>query len=368
MMKCIYRLGYTLIIVGLFSACNNQKSKELSGKEQLIDVLNSVKGKGILFGHQDDLAYGINWKYVDGQSDVKRVAGDYPALFGWELGGLERGDAVNLDSVPFDTMRRLALTAYQKGGINSFSWHPYSVVNGENSWNTDTTVVKYIIPGGDKHEAFVHQLDKIADFLNSIKTENGEKIPFIFRPWHEMDGGWFWWGSKSCTPDEFKQLFQFTIDYLRNEKGVDQMVVAYSPDCSFTSLNQYLTWYPGDEYIDVVGVDNYYDLRVGGDVQAAINKLHIVIDYANQNGKISALTESGIENVADSTWYVQKLGVVLNDDKVAANISYAMVWRNDPDVHFFFPYPGHPGAKYAKELLNQDHIWLLNDLVALEKK
>ncbi|MCU4164010.1 beta-mannosidase [Marinilabiliaceae bacterium A049] len=355
-----------LMVVITTVACDDQ-SEEKTGRQELIERLQSIKGKGILFGHQDDLAYGINWKYVDGQSDVKRVAGDYPALFGWELGGLERGDACNLDSVPFDVMRSLAIKASQNGGINTFSWHPYSLINGENSWNTDTTVVKYIIPGGEYHNEFIRQLDKLAVFLNSFQMEDGKKMPFIFRPWHEMDGSWFWWGSKHCTSDEFKALFRFTIDYLKNEKGMDQMAIAYSPDCSFNSLNEYLTWYPGDEYVDIVGMDNYYDLRVGGDVDAAIKKLQIVVGYTNQKGKISALTESGIENVADTTWYTQKLGVVLKDSLVAANLSYTMVWRNDPDVHFFFPYPGHPGAVYAKEFLDQDHIWLLNDLVESEK-
>ena len=367
MKKCSLKVGFYLLFCVFLVSCSVSNQTSQTKKEELIKTLNQVKGQGILFGHQDDLAYGINWKYIDGESDVKRVAGDYPALFGWELGGLERGDSFNLDSVPFDAMKRLALSAYQKGGINTISWHPYSEVNGENSWNTDTTVVKYILPEGDKHRAFIAQLDKIADFLNSFKAEDGSKMPFIFRPWHEMDGGWFWWGSKNCTADEFKELFIFTIDYLKNKKGMDQMLVAYSPDCSFNSIDEYLTWYPGDEYVDIIGVDNYYDLRVGGDVDAAIKKLHIVIDYANQTGKISALTESGIENVTDSTWYSEKLGAVLNDSKVAANISYVMVWRNDPDVHYFFPYPGHPGAKYAKELLDQNHIWLLNDLVSSQK-
>jgi len=334
-----------------------------SSKAELLLLLKAIKGNGILFGHQDDLAYGINWKYVEGESDVKRVAGDYPALYGWELGGIELGQSVNLDSVPFDAMRNFAVKVHQKGGVNTFSWHPYSVIDGVNSWNTKNKVVKYIIEGGSHHQEFKEHLNKLAVFFNSIRTPEGSKVPFIFRPWHEMDGSWFWWGSNSCSAEEFQSLFRFTVEYLRNVKGVDQMIIAYSPDCNFNSGKEYLKWYPGDDYVDIIGMDNYHDLKSEAGVQKAIDKLHMIITIANQKGKVSALTETGVENVKDATWYSEKLGVVLNDSVVSANISYVMVWRNDPDVHFFFPYQGHAGAPYAKSLLDQKHIWLLHDLV-----
>jgi len=51
----------------------------------------------------------------------------------------------------------------------------------------------------------------------------------------------------------------------------------------------------------------------------------------------------------------------LSDEVIARELSYVMVWRNDQDVHFFFPYPGHPAAENAKLLLSRSNIWLLND-------
>jgi Glycosyl hydrolase family 26 len=77
--------------------------------------LQQVLGKGVLFGHQDDLAYGIGWSYVAGNSDVKKVTGDYPALYGWELGNIELGHAKNLDSVPFAEMKKFILQGYKQG-------------------------------------------------------------------------------------------------------------------------------------------------------------------------------------------------------------------------------------------------------------
>jgi len=274
------------------------------------------------------------------------------------MGGIQ-----NLDTILFSNIRKYALKAYAQGGINTFSWHPFSVIGRVNSWTTNKRVVEKIIPGGIYHEAFKKDLDALAEFFNSVKTDEGVKVPFIFRPWHEMDGTWFWWGRKACTPEELRELFRFTVDYLKNEKGLDQMLVAYSPDRNFNTLDEYLKWYPGDEYVDVIGMDNYYDLEKEGLVDSAVYKLHMIIDYANEKGKISALTESGLKNLTDSTWYMSKLGTVLSDAKVASNISYALVWHNDPTKHFFFPYPEHSSAVYAKQFLDRKEMWLLNDLV-----
>lgn len=53
--------------------------------------LFEVADEGVMFGHQDDALYGHDWKYEEGRSDVRECCGDYPAVFGWELGGLETG-------------------------------------------------------------------------------------------------------------------------------------------------------------------------------------------------------------------------------------------------------------------------------------
>src|SRR6185437_7366754 len=89
----------------------------------LYNNLNKLSSKSYLVGHQDALAYGVNWKYQDGRSDIKDVTGDQPGLFGWELGHLENDAAVNIDTVPFAKMKRYIRKSYRDGAAITISWH-----------------------------------------------------------------------------------------------------------------------------------------------------------------------------------------------------------------------------------------------------
>ncbi len=359
-MKNTYLITISLSLFLALSCQSNKSEKKES--DSMIKTLKSIQSKGILFGHQDDMAYGMNWKYVDGESDVKRVSGDYPAVFGWELGGLERKDSANLDGVPFDKMRDFSIKVNTMGGINTFSWHPFSLVNGENAWNLDTTVVKHIIPGGALHNEFKKQLDIIAAFFLQLKDKDNKPFQFIFRPWHEMGGGWFWWGKDLCTPNEYKRLFTFTINYLKDIKGLTNMVVCYSPNGGYQNAEEYLTYYPGDDIVDMLGVDEYEWPTTQNWIENTQKYLSIMIQVAKEKNKLAAFTETGSENIPDSLWFTQKLGKVLEPDSIAQNISYVLLWRNDPNKHHFFSYDGSPSENDAKAFLAQPGIWLLKDL------
>ena len=102
-------------------------------------------------------------------------------------------------------------------------------------------------------------LDQIAEYNKTLIGKNGEQIPVIFRPWHEFDGDWFWWGKKYCTAEQFKELYRFTVTYLRDTCHVHNFLYAFSPDVNFTSEKEYLERYPGDEYVDIIAMDNYWD-------------------------------------------------------------------------------------------------------------
>ena len=239
-------------------ATNDLPADKKATKETiaLYHNLKKLLNEGIMFGHQDDLAYGVGWKYEPGRSDIKDVTGDYPAVYGFELGRLEIDQPVNLDSVPFDKMKSFIRDAYDRGGVITLSWHLNNPLTGKTAWNPAPGTVASVLPGGEKNDLYKTWLDKVAAFMLDLKGKHGEFIPVIFRPFHELNGDWFWWGGKNCTPEELKQLYQFTESYLRDTKNVHNLLYAYNTD-KFYSKEEYLKRYPGDEWVDVIGFDIY---------------------------------------------------------------------------------------------------------------
>ena len=122
-----------------------------------------IADEGVMFGHQDDALYGHDWKYEEGRSDVRECCGDYPAVFGWELGGLETGADRSIDDVPFAEITRLLCAAYGRGAVNTVSWHPQNPESGASAWDGKTsTAVSSILPGGANHAQFRLWLDRLA--------------------------------------------------------------------------------------------------------------------------------------------------------------------------------------------------------------
>jgi mannan endo-1,4-beta-mannosidase len=312
--------------------------------KMLYSNLHKMAQNKVIFGHQDDLAYGVGWAYEKGRSDIKSTAGAYPGVYGWELGHLELDSAKNLDGVPFKTMISYVKEVYARGGINEFSWHFDDPVTGKTAWSTPTTTVKQIIPGGDHHKDFVKYLDKFAVFVNQLKGAKGEMIPIIFRPLHEHTGGWFWWGNKECTPNEYNALWRFTIDYLRNTKKLHNMLIAYSA-ADYATEQDYLVRYPGDAYVDIVGFDAYMAKDADYFKKDAENRYQIMEKVAAEHHKIPALTETGYQSIPDPNWWTQVLLPLVTKYKTA----YVLTWRNWKTEHYFAPYPGQASVADFKK-------------------
>ncbi len=238
-----------------------------------------------LFGHEDALAYGVEWKeWHKMRSDIKDVCGQHPALFGWEMSKLGKYE-YNIDSVDFEAMKDWMKQVYKMGGVNTISWHMDQFGNDKDSWQTGDRVVENILPGGKHHEDFKKKLDVFADYVNDLKVGFlfKKQVPIIFRPWHEHSGSWFWWGADWCTPEEYKQLWRFTVEYLRDEKGLHHLLYCYSPDIVRDEAH-YLERYPGDEYVDILGLDDYQDFRASGNPEDLPARLDMLVQLAQKKG------------------------------------------------------------------------------------
>jgi hypothetical protein len=347
-----------LIVLALF-ACKNDKSEkpiDTRATQETVNLYRNLKkimDRGFMVGHQDDLAYGVNWKYESGRSDVKDVTGDYPAVYGWELGHLEVGADTNLDGVPFNKMKTFIQQGYQRGGVITISWHGTNPMTGESAWAPKEGTVKSILPGGEKNEYFNEQLDRIADFMLSLRGKNNELIPILFRPFHEHTGGWFWWGT--TTPDEeYKALFRYTADYLKNTRKVHNLLYVYNTGTEFSNAAEFLERYPGDDVIDMVSFDTYQRGDAATDSSYTIGldlRMGIIEQVAAEKNKLPLLGETGYGQIPFPEWWTKRLMPGLENHKFL----YVLFWRNagykarENEIEYYVPYDGQPSAPDFKK-------------------
>ncbi|MEO6151195.1 MAG: glycosyl hydrolase [Mucilaginibacter sp.] len=333
-----------------------QVSDKQATKEtvNLFNNLDKLRAKGYLVGHQDDLAYGVNWKYKAGRSDIKDMTGDNPAVYGWELGNIEVDSDVNLDTVPFNKMKSYIREGYERGAVITISWHGDNPMTGKSAWDPAPGSVFSVLPGQKSHAVFVKQLDKVAAFLADLKDSQGNPIPILFRPFHELTGNWFWWGTNGNTPGEFKMMFRFAVDYLRNKKNLHNLLIGYNTGGEFKNKDEFLQRYPGDDVVDIVSFDTYAKGNPETDTGFISDlKLHlnIIEQVAKEHGKVSAIGEIGFNQIPYGTWFTKILSPALQGH----NFAYLLFWRNagykanDNASEYYVPYKGHPAeADFVK--------------------
>mgnify|MGYP003498671109 FL=1 len=347
------------------SACGNRQ-EVLTPAESLTTRLGEQIGQGkIMFGHQDSYLYGHSWKVEENgtefnRSDIHDVCGKYPALYGMDMGGIELDSPLNIDKNDFNHMRAAAVAHHERGGVITFSWHPRNPLTGGDTWDTQSAeVVASILPGGEKHEMFMGWLSKAADYLGSVKDADGNLIPVIFRPWHEHTRDFFWWGQNLCTTEQYVALWRMTHDYMTKERGLDHLVWSYSPDAGGLTDDNFGEKYPGDDFVDMVGIDFYQFTSNEEYVERTRHCLALTEAFAKEHGKLMAVTEAGCEGVKYEKWWTEVLYPAIKDFPV----SYVLLWRNACDEnmqhHFYAPFPEHESAADFKEFAALDQMMFL---------
>ena len=187
--------------------------------------------------------------------------------------------------------------AEQTGGIVTMAWHwnaPADLINqpGMEWWRgfyTNATTFDLpgalANPGSDDYQLLLRDIDAIAVELKKFEDAN---VPVLWRPLHEAQGGWFWWGAHG--PDHFKALWNLMHDRLTNTHGLDNLIWEFT---SLAAEGDHLDWYPGDDVVDMVGIDIY--TQPGASMSGEWHDL-----LAHYNGrKMLALSETGTLPNAD---------------------------------------------------------------------
>ncbi len=333
----------------------------------LYNSLQRVAPKGVMFGHQDDLATGVGWTYTSGRSDTKEIVGEYPAVVGGEMGNLELNLSYNADGINFAKMKATFQQVYAQGGVVSLLWglnNPVDTTQTRKS-TMDSTITK-LLQSPVAIARYQRWMQTFAQFLKDLKGANGEAIPVVLRILHEQNGNWYWWGRTHCTVQEYTTMYKWTVNYLRDTANVRNVLFAYCPN-AFTTEAEYLERYPGDAYVDILAVDfydnaGYHNAAGNGYISRAKTMIPILKTQATQRHKIYAFTETGLTLLPLSDWFTQSLLPAIKN----SGLSFALVWRNARTDAFYSSYVGHASAPDF-QTFHQDTTVLFQNKIAQEE-
>lgn len=326
----------------------------------LLNRLQWIRGWKMLFGHHETTRFRIN-PLPPGQprwSDVREVTGEWPGLWSFQINfAVKYGDP--------DGMRREMQYAFERGAALTVCWHADNPVTGGGSGDTNIDFAS-ILPGGTNHQMLVDALSAVADFLVTVTNGVGAPVPLLYRAWHEQNLlTAFWWNK--ATPEQFKQFWRFTVQYYRDVRGLHNLLYVFCPNWRLpmsqgTIATNYLETYPGDAYVDVLGLDYYGDLRRAG----VTNVLREMIRLGDERGKLATLTECGAtldglsSPSAQPEWYSNSLLRVLKDDPLLRTMPYLQTWYNKPG-QYWAPFANTNAAYEAFMAFHRDEWTAFGD-------
>lgn len=258
--------------------CNPNASMEVAA---VVKFLSELSGRGIIIGQhtktkaQEELSY------------LQKYTGKLPALCGFEL--LSYSPNIRLETCDEECLKEVyenkdtleeAWEWAEKKGLITFTWHWFSPIGGADksfyARNTDYDASKALTQGTEENKAFISDMDHMAEILKRFRDKH---IPIIWRPFHEADGSWFWWGSHGS--EVAKGLYRFMYDRYTNYHKLDNLIWVWN--------SPQKEGYVGDDVCDVISRDLYTAAHQHTDLAESYKEL-IQITPAN---KIVAIGEIG---------------------------------------------------------------------------
>ncbi len=303
--------------VGAYLPIDNNASQQT--KNVLNNLAALAMGDTFAFGQEFPLSFQLNALNYDLEtSDCKDVVGDHPAVFGIDPHYMLY-KSVSERQLHIDE----AKAAYENGSIVTFDFHQRSRVDGEIYYSqitdeTDKSLVYDIV--NDQNDARSWYFGEIDEVLDIINNELGFTV--VFRLFHEMNGNWFWWGTQTAnhSPELYVDFYKLTVDYMKER--TNHLLFAWSPDKTLDT-----SYYPGDNYVDVVGVDYYNPDKAG-----LKQKLIELTEFAEQHNKVAALTETGQQQYVSNNpdFWTDNILSVIEEGGSSIKIAWVLAWFNAP--------------------------------------
>lgn len=229
-----------------YKPCNDQMIQE---SRNLLNQLATMRGKGILIGQHTQTVV---------QRELKTIfdlTGDLPALCGFELLAYspnidyENSSEACLKEV-YENQNTLdkAWEWHEKGGLITFTWHWFSPLYGTDkafyAEHTPFDAKLASLQGTPEYEAMIGDMDHMAGLLKPFLDQ---KVPILWRPFHESEGTWFWWGAKG--PEVARDLYRIMYERFTKVHKLHNLIWVWNSPCP--------EGYVGDAYCDVISLDLY---------------------------------------------------------------------------------------------------------------
>lgn len=390
--KTVSRVDQNQIDISKLNTPSKVKLVDSKATKETASLYSYLIGVGktdnVIFGHQNDVTTKAVLKDSHTDSDTKDMTGslsgicgiDALALTGSELSLTDEDKANGITDI-VTKAADAGIEASKEGSIITLSCHMPNFdevkkkgrkedgkydYSGYTPGVTTGDVVSRVMPGGDLNEVYNGYLDMIAEYAHKLEDAG---VPVLFRPLHENNGSWFWWGKGFCSEEAYKNMYKYTVEYLRDAKNVHNFLYVYSPNGPFEDEKDYLSRYPGDEFIDILAFDMYHDDPVQDSkddpwYKSFKDTINLIQGIADSRNKLSAVSETGIRvnygampvsgNV-NKQWFSDISKIVGESD-----MPYYMVWANfDGDKNFFEPYMvndtnGHEMVNDFVDYYNED--------------
>ena len=282
-------------------------AKASSAAKKVYNFLREQAGQKVLSGVQSGGTANNN----DRVNEIFQKTGKHPALAGYDYIFLQYSPTpAGWDWVVDYGDISAAKEQWKANGLVSFMWH-WNVPNSEADWEkgkagdfsgynfycdkTSFSITRALQEGTWENEFILKDIEKVAGYLKLLQQEG---IPVLWRPLHEAagnytlygaNGAWFWWGRGGA--DACKKLWKLLRDKLEGEYGLDNLIWVWTLDATPGVEKDYASWYPGNDQVDIVGVDIYAD-----DIEAKSRQYKAAVDLSGGH-KLVTVSECG--NIPD---------------------------------------------------------------------
>jgi len=234
-----------------FEPVNPNATKEA---KKLLKYLYKIRGAHIISGH-----HNYPHRLTDYTARLTEITGEVPALWGSDL-SLLRGDTRQ-------NVIEEAIRQHQKGSIVTIMWHAgrphdpflYGWKSSVQAEFTDEQWQELTTPGTEMNGQWQEKVDNMAFWLRKLQEA---KVPVLWRPYHEMNGIWFWWGDRKGE-EGFAKLWKMLYERLTHHHKINNLIWVWNANAPRDRENDeayaYELYYPGHQYVDVLAADVYHN-------------------------------------------------------------------------------------------------------------